>query len=218
MRGIVVRRDGDLRLRAGLVKVRVRLRRQIKTAVCGKRITRTGDFTVSFVGHAGFNSIAQIVVVLVQRRRQSNREFTVGVECSLVFLLLLPGVVVAAATFLVAFRVSRVGIFLIAFVAPRSPPRTGMHDPRHLGVRHRLAKKVARFNGRPYRLPLHHARTRGSHSNLVLGLLVLLNAKAHPAHLAFTGLGVNAPVAQRGIGGNRVVAVQRSIGVDRKLL
>ena len=73
-----------------------------------------------------------------------------------------------------------------------------MHDVADLGACDRLAEEVARVNRGLNRIVLQHARHRRLHSDLVLGLLVILHIEATGTADALLGK-LDVVVAQRRI-------------------
>src|ERR1035437_819923 len=187
---IVLRRDGDGRRAALGVNVRVWLGGQEEAAVSGERETVSRNFTVAGVGHPRFDAIGHVVFLAVDLRRNRNLQLAVGVERAGLLTLQLSAVSVIAL-WIVSFGIIALLIcagLVVAFGASHRPIRRGVHHPRYLRIRDRLAKVIARVDRRLDRLPLQNARSLRRHLHLVLRLLVVLHRKAGALDVALAHL------------------------------
>ena len=209
---VVLRGDGDRRRAALGVNVGVRLGGQEEAAVGRQREAVTRDFAIARVGHARLDAIDQVLLLAVDLGRNRNLQLAVGVERAALLALLL------ATVGVIALWIVTVGIiallicagFVVAFVASHRPVGRGVHHPLHLGVGDRLAKVVARVDGRLDRLPLQHARRLRRHLHLVLRLLVVLHREAGALDVALAQLHRQVVEAEIGVGGNDVIPFRRA--------
>ena len=222
LRIVVLRRHLYARRLSVFDHVAGRLHAHAERSIGGQHRGVAAHLAVRRVGYARLNAVVLVAVLAVDRRRQRHRELAIRVQHALVLLLLGLAIAVIGVALIVGIgrRVTLAVFVRFVFIPPIM--LRGVHHVNHLGARNRLAEEIPRLNRGLDGVTLEHARRRGFHRHLVLGLLVLLNVETAAALarvLIVVRIGlpfeVDAVITQRRIGCKIEVRRDRSVRRNR---
>ncbi len=204
---IIARFDRKRRGTPRFIDILIRLDVDHEAAMRREDGRGAGNLAIARVGDSGFDAIAHVRLLLFHRGGNRDGQFSIRVELAGLFEDLLAFAIVAfvVVALLVLHGVKRIPV--VGFV----------DDILHAAARHGLAEEVARGDQRLYGRALQHAPLVRGDPHFVFRLLVLLDMES-AADVAFAHVHLDGIVAERGVGLDRHVTLDRAHRRDLHVL